>query len=333
MQATVYNLTGAEVGTVDLEDAIFGIEPNETVVHQAVLRQQANARLGTHNTKTRADVRGGGRKPWRQKGTGRARQGSTRAPQWRHGGVVFGPHPRSYVQALPRQMRRLAARSVLSDKVAAGGLLIVDSFADLEPRTKAMIAALAALQLTGRRVLIMTPQREQNLELAAGNLPGVETMMAQYLSLVAMLKADVVVLSRDSVDVITGILSSTGGRRPRPIGLSEAELEDVEDTALSPMDIAVQQLPGASEVTADAETVVHASRGVAAAVAADAAAFNEDADEADDSDADADEADDSDAGADEADDSDEDEDEADDSDEDEADETQALAEDDEDKDK
>jgi hypothetical protein len=193
--------------------------------------------------------------------------------------VVFGPHPRSYVQALPRQMRRLAARSVLSDKVAAGGLMIVDSFADLEPRTKAMIAALAALQLTGRRVLIMTPEREQNLELAAGNLPGVETMMAQYLSLVAMLKADVVVLSRDSVDVIQSILGSTGGRRPRQISLTEAELENVEDTAPSPMDMAVQQMPGASEVTADAETVVHASRGVAEAIEEEAAAFNEDEDE------------------------------------------------------
>ena len=184
MQATVYNLAGAAVDTVELNDAIFGIVPNTSVVHQAVLRQQANARLGTHDTKTRADVSGGGRKPWRQKGTGRARQGSTRSPQWRHGGVVFGPHPRSYDQDLPRKMRRLAARSVLSDKAANGSLLIIDSFADLEPRTKAMIAVLEALQVSERRVLIMTPTKEQNLELAAGNLPKVRTMQAQYLSLV-----------------------------------------------------------------------------------------------------------------------------------------------------
>jgi large subunit ribosomal protein L4 len=273
-------LTGAEVGSVELEDAIFGIEPNTTVVHQAVLRQRANARLGTHNTKTRSEVRGGGRKPWRQKGTGRARQGSTRAPQWRHGGVVFGPHPRSYVQALPRQMRRLAVRSVLADKVATGGLLIVDSFADLEPRTKAMIAALDALQLTGRRVLIMTAEREQNLELAAGNLPGVETMLAQYMSLVAMLKADMVVLSRTGLDVIQSILGSTGGRRPRQITLTEAELELVEDSAPSPMDMAVRQMPGASEVTAAAATVIHASRGVEEAIEEEAAEFNADTGEA-----------------------------------------------------
>src|SRR5689334_20043398 len=148
VQATIYNLQGEPQDTVELNDAIFGIVPNEGVVHQAVLRQQANARLGTHNTLTRANVRGGGKKPWRQKGTGRARQGSTRSPQWRHGGVVFGPHPRSYEQDLPRKMRRLAARSVLSDKAANGSLLIIDSFTDLEPRTKAMIAVLEALKVS-----------------------------------------------------------------------------------------------------------------------------------------------------------------------------------------
>src|SRR3954467_5578290 len=133
MQATVYNLAGEQVGNVDLDDAVFGITPNMAIVHQAVLRQQANARQGTHETKTRAFVRGGGRKPWRQKGTGRARQGSTRSPQWRHGGVVFGPHQRSYEQDMPRKMRRLAIRSVLSAKVADGQLVVVDSFTELEP--------------------------------------------------------------------------------------------------------------------------------------------------------------------------------------------------------
>src|SRR5213596_1667901 len=117
MQATIYNLQGQPLDTVELNDAIYGIEPNIGVVHQAVLRQQANARLGTHNTLTRADVRGGGRKPWRQKGTGRARQGSTRAPQWSGGGVVWGPHPRKYTQEMPKKMRRLAVRSALSAKL------------------------------------------------------------------------------------------------------------------------------------------------------------------------------------------------------------------------
>jgi large subunit ribosomal protein L4 len=266
VQATVYNLTGASVDTIELDDAIFGIVPNVRVVHQAVLRQQANARFGTHNTKTRADVSGGGAKPWRKKGTGRARLGSSRSPQLRHGGVVFGPHPRSYEQSLPRQMRRLAMRSVLSDKVASGSLLIVDSFTDLEPRTKAMIAALAALQLSGRRLLIMTPEREQNLEQAAGNLPGVVTQLAQYLSLVDMLKADVVVLTRDGLATITEILGSTGGRRPRQIALTEAEAAAVADSASSPIDLPVQQMAGASEVTAAAVTPEHNSRGVEEAI-------------------------------------------------------------------
>jgi large subunit ribosomal protein L4 len=221
VQATIFNLQGQALDTVELNDAIYGIEPNIGVVHQAVLRQQANARLGTHNTLTRADVRGGGRKPWRQKGTGRARPGSTRAPQWRHGGVVFGPHPRSYVQDLPRKMRRLAMRSVLSAKAADGQILVIDSFTDLEPRTKVMLSTLAALNLADRRVLIMTPERQDNLELAAGNLKNVTTMRTQYLSLVAMLKAEILVLDRASLTVIESILGQTGGRTSRPIAAPE----------------------------------------------------------------------------------------------------------------
>jgi large subunit ribosomal protein L4 len=221
VQATIFNLQGQALDTVELNDAIYGIEPNIGVVHQAVLRQQANARLGTHNTLTRADVRGGGRKPWRQKGTGRARQGSTRAPHWRHGGVVFGPHPRSYVQDLPRKMRRLAMRSVLSAKAADGQILVIDSFTDLEPRTKVMLSTLAALNLADRRVLIMTPERHDNLELAAGNLKNVTTMRTQYLSLVAMLKAEILVLDRASLTVIESILGQTGGRTSRPIAAPE----------------------------------------------------------------------------------------------------------------
>ncbi|HUS14965.1 MAG TPA: 50S ribosomal protein L4 [Chloroflexia bacterium] len=217
MQATIYDLQGQALDTVELNDAIFGIEPNIGVVHQAVLRQQANARLGTHNTLTRADVSGGGRKPWKQKGTGRARQGSTRSPQWRHGGVVFGPHPRSYVQALPRKMRRLAMRSVLSAKAADGQILIIDSFEALEPRTKAMIGLLATLNLTGRRLLIMTPEAQGNLELAMGNLPRVSTTRTRFLNLIEMLKSDVLILDRASLTVIESILGQTGGRNSRPV--------------------------------------------------------------------------------------------------------------------
>jgi large subunit ribosomal protein L4 len=272
VQATVYNLAGAPVDTVELNDAIFGIVPNIPVVHQAVLRQQANARLGTHDTKTRAEVSGGGAKPWRQKGTGRARQGSTRSPQWRHGGVVFGPHPRSYNQDLPRKMRRLAMRSVLSDKAASGSLLIIDSFADLEPRTKAMLAVLATLKLAGRRVLIMTPTHEENVMRAAGNLPDVKTMLTPYLSLLAMLKADVLLMPRSSVDVIESILGTTGGRRSRPVTLPEGMAAPA--TAASPLDLQVEQTPGASTATAAHVTTEHASRGVEEAITESAAAHN-----------------------------------------------------------
>src|SRR5436190_20128249 len=138
----LYNMDGKDIGELSLPDSVFGVEPSIPLIHQAVTTEEANSRQGTADTKTRGEIRGGGRKPWRQKGTGRARQGSTRAPHWRHGGVVFGPHPRSYVKALPRKMRRLAMRSVLSDRAAQGRILLIDSFEALEPRTKAMIATL-----------------------------------------------------------------------------------------------------------------------------------------------------------------------------------------------
>jgi large subunit ribosomal protein L4 len=213
VQATIYNLAGQEVEKIDLDDTIFGITPNHAVIHQAVLRQQANARQGTHSTKTRAFVRGGGIKPWRQKGTGRARQGSRRSPQWRHGGVVFGPHPRSYEQEMPRKARRLAIRSVLSGKLADGQLMIVDGFEDIEPRTRAMKDALAALNIGDNSALIFTTGAEANLKMAAGNLPHVKMLSAHLLSVVDMLKHDFVILPRPALDVVTGILGNTGGRR------------------------------------------------------------------------------------------------------------------------
>ena len=180
MQATIYNLAGKEVEQIDLDDAIFGVTPNHAVIQQAVLRQQANARQGTHDTKTRADVSGGGKKPWRQKGTGRARQGSTRSPQWRHGGVVFGPHPRSYEKDMPRKMRRLAIRGVLSGKLADGQLMIVDSFETLEPRTKSMVNVLKSLNIGEKKTLIFTTGDGATLKQAAGNLPHVKMIDAHY---------------------------------------------------------------------------------------------------------------------------------------------------------
>ncbi|HYO48731.1 MAG TPA: 50S ribosomal protein L4 [Chloroflexia bacterium] len=228
MQATVFNLAGQEVDKVELDDAIFGVTPNIAVIHQAVLRQQANARQGTHNTKTRAHVSGGGRKPWRQKGTGRARQGSTRSPQWAHGGVVFGPHTRSYEQDLPRKMRRLAIRGVLSAKAADGQIVLVDSFEAIEPRTKVMKETLGNLNVNGS-ALIMTPTRDENLEKAAGNLPNVNMMPAHMLSVVDMLKNDYLVMPRASLDIITSILGTTGGRRKVAIIAGNGSTESVAE--------------------------------------------------------------------------------------------------------
>lgn len=223
MQAKVYNLAGDEVEQIELDDAIFGITPNMTVIHQAVLRQQANARQGTHETKTRAFVSGGGRKPWRQKGTGRARQGSTRSPQWRHGGVVFGPHPRSYEQDMPRKMRRLAIRGVLSSKVAEGRLVLVDSFDDLEPRTKAVLELMGNLNIGDDTALIMTSDGAENLVKAASNAPKITTMSAHLLSVVDMLKHNYIVMPRASLELVTNILSNTGGRNKQPLPGASAE--------------------------------------------------------------------------------------------------------------
>src|SRR5690242_6335105 len=156
MNVDVYDLNGAVVGTAELDDTVWGIEPNVSVMHQALVRQLANARLGTHDTKTRGEVRGGGRKPWRQKGTGRARQGSIRAPHWRGGGIVWGPHPRSYEQDMPKKMRRLAIRSALSVKARDNQLVVVSGLDELEPRTRAVKEALARLPLgEARSTLIL----------------------------------------------------------------------------------------------------------------------------------------------------------------------------------
>jgi large subunit ribosomal protein L4 len=264
VQANVYNLAGEVVRSIELDDAIFGIEPNMAAVHQALTRQQANARQGTHNTKTRADVRGGGRKPWRQKGTGRARQGSTRSPQWAHGGVVFGPHTRSYEQAMPRKMRRLAIRSVLSGKARDGQLVLVESFQELEPRTRVMADTLKNLNIVDKTALIFTTG-ESNLLQAASNLHKVKTLSAHLLSVEDMLKYDYVVLPLNSLEVVTSILGNQGGRNKHELngngdGAGETEAEVVETPraaapALAFAATAEVQAEAASTVdTADTDT-------------------------------------------------------------------------------
>jgi large subunit ribosomal protein L4 len=201
MQIDVVNTEGQVVGQASLDDTVWGIEPHTAVMHQALVRQQANARLGTHETKTRGEVSGGGRKPWRQKGTGRARQGSTRSPQWKGGGVVFGPHPRKYTQALPRQMRRLAIRSVLSAKVLDERLTVVQGLAEIEPRTKAMKTVLEAMP-ESRSVLIVLPAHIESVERATANLPQAKTIVAPMLNVRDVLKYDRLIVADDAIEVI-----------------------------------------------------------------------------------------------------------------------------------
>jgi len=208
MQVPLRNMTGQTVGEVELLDEIFGLpisENNIAVMHQAFVRQLANARLGTHNTKTRSDVSGGGKKVWRQKGTGRARQGSTRAPHWRHGGVAFGPHPRSYEVKMPRKMRRLALRSVLSAKAAEGQIIVLDQLAVDAPKTKAMADVLNALQLDSS-VLILLPQRDDAIEKSAKNLEEVKTLRAHYLNVRDILDYDYLLMPASALEVVESIL-------------------------------------------------------------------------------------------------------------------------------
>jgi large subunit ribosomal protein L4 len=196
--ATVLNATGKEAGSVDLADALFDAPVNESVIHQAVVRQQAGHRLGTADTLTRGRVTGGGRKPWRQKGTGRARQGSRVAPHWRGGGVVFGPHPRGFEQRLPAKMRRAALTGVLSAKRADGALRVVEGFDLDEIKTRAMIAHLDAWKAEGK-VLLVLARRDQTVERSCANLREVRVVLADSLNVVDLLDADTIVFTRDAL--------------------------------------------------------------------------------------------------------------------------------------
>lgn len=206
MKHEIVDLTGKKSGEIELDESVWGIEPNIAVMHQALVMQLANARVGTADTKTRAEVRGGGRKPWRQKGTGRARQGSIRSPQWSGGGVVFGPHPRKYTQRMPKRMRRLAVRSALSAKLADGRITIVSGLSDIEPKTKAGVAAIKQLP-ESRSILIVTPEKSANIERATGNLQDVKLILAGYANVRDLLKYDRLVIAADAVPVIEGILA------------------------------------------------------------------------------------------------------------------------------
>ena len=167
----VYSMSGRKTSTMELSEAVFGIEPNKTVMHSAVINYLANQRQGTQSTKTRTEVSGGGKKPWRQKGTGHARQGSTRAPQWTHGGIALGPKPRSYRFALPKKVRRLALKSAFSSKVAAGEMLVLSKLTLDEIKTKTMVSLFAALKAEGK-ILLVLPENDEKAILSTRNIPG-----------------------------------------------------------------------------------------------------------------------------------------------------------------
>jgi large subunit ribosomal protein L4 len=197
-QATLYDRTGASVGTVELSDQLFAAPVNAAVLHQVVTAQLAARRIGTHDTKTRGETRGGGRKPYRQKGTGRARQGSIRAPHYRGGGTVFGPHPRSYEQRLPRKMRRLALRGALTAKLGDGAIRVIDSFGLEAIKTRDFAGVLIALSAAGR-VLVVAPSNDEKLRLSARNLPTVDVILADSLNVVDLLRADAVVIEQTAL--------------------------------------------------------------------------------------------------------------------------------------
>ena len=192
-QTTLYDRTGKDVGSVELIDALFAAPINAAVLHQVVTAQLAGRRTGTADTKTRGEVRGGGKKPYKQKGTGRARQGTRTAPHYRGGGAVFGPHPRSYEQRLPRKMKRLALRGALTAKLADEAIKVIDTFALEAIKTRDLAGILGALEARGR-ILVVAPGRDERLELSARNLPTVEVILADSLNVVDLLKADLVLI-------------------------------------------------------------------------------------------------------------------------------------------
>jgi large subunit ribosomal protein L4 len=198
-KTTLYARTGEAIGEVELPEELFNAPVNVAVLHQVVTAQMAGRHLGTHDTKTRGEVSGGGKKPYRQKGTGRARQGSTRSPQFEGGGVVFGPHPRSYAQRLPRQMKRLALCGALTSKLDDGAIRVLDGFGLEGPKTRDLLAILTALGREVGRVLIVAPGADDTLRLSARNLPGVEVIRADSLNVLALINADTVLIEQPAL--------------------------------------------------------------------------------------------------------------------------------------
>ena len=204
-KVSVYDMKGKTVGEVELSDAIFGITPNKFAMHAVVVNYLANQRQGTQSTKTRAEVSGGGKKPWRQKGTGHARQGSTRAPQWTHGGIVFAPKPRDYSYRLNRKLKRVALKSALSDKAANGNLLVVDNLALDAIKTKSIKSFLDAVN--AGKTIFVTPEVNENVYKSARNIPGVSTTTAKILSVYDIVNAEKLVIDQKALAIIEEVFA------------------------------------------------------------------------------------------------------------------------------
>ncbi|MGM0847163.1 MAG: 50S ribosomal protein L4 [Bacillota bacterium] len=205
-KVALFNQSGSKVGDVELNDSVFGIEPNQNVLYEAVIMQRASQRQGTSKVKGRSEVRGGGRKPWRQKGTGRARQGSIRSPQWRGGGVVFGPVPRSYSYKLPKKVRRLAIKSALSTKVAEENILVLESLVFDSPKTKEFAGVLKNLSVNSK-TLVVTEGSEDYVALSARNIPGVTVVAANGISVLDVVAHDKLIITKAAVEKVEEVLA------------------------------------------------------------------------------------------------------------------------------
>ncbi|MFB1100731.1 MULTISPECIES: 50S ribosomal protein L4 [Bacillaceae] len=205
-KVALFNQSGSQVGEIELNDSVFGIEPHTHVLHEAVLMQRASMRQGTHKVKGRSEVRGGGRKPWRQKGTGRARQGSIRSPQWVGGGTVFGPTPRSYSYKLPKKVRRLALKSALSSKVQEENIVVLESLAFDAPKTKDVVAMLSALNVD-KKVLIVTADKDETVVRSANNLKNVKVLTQSEVNVLDLLTHDKLILTKEAAEKAGEVLA------------------------------------------------------------------------------------------------------------------------------
>ncbi len=205
-KVALYNQTGSTVGEIELNDTVFGIKPNESVLFDAVIMQRASLRQGSHKVKNRSEVRGGGRKPWRQKGTGRARQGSIRSPQWRGGGVVFGPTPRSYSFKLPKKVRRLAIKSALSTKVLEENIMVLENLTLAAPRTKEMASVLKGLNVE-KKALIVTGDINEAVALSARNIPGITVVTADGINVLDVLNHEKLLMTKAAVEKVEEVLA------------------------------------------------------------------------------------------------------------------------------